>query len=1101
MEYVIGQSPITNLQISNLYIVKESTMSQIPDNGANKSAAVTSLLKAMEWRCIGPPRGGRVVTVTADPVHPTTFYFGACAGGVWKTTDAGQTWQNISDGFFKTASVGALAVAPSDPNVIYAGMGEATIRLDVSYGNGVYKSTDAGQSWTHVGLADTRHIGKVRVHPHNPDIVYVAALGHAFGPNEERGVFRSTDGGQSWQKVLYKSENAGAIDLTLDPRNPRILYASIWQARRSFWNLSSGGPDSGLWRSTDGGDTWTELTGKPGLPKGIKGKIGIAASPMQTGRIWAIVEAEKGGFYRSDDGGESWKLLTDNPDLRYRPWYFSHIIAHPQDPETVYVLNLNVWKSADGGQNFVQVPTPHGDNHDLWIDPQNPQRMIEGNDGGACISYNGGETWSTVYNQLTAQFYRIDVDNQFPYYVYGTQQDNSSISVPSRTNHGAITWADCRVAGTGESGFIAAHPEKPHIGYVGAVGSSPGGGAAIQRYNLHTRQIQLVNVWPEEDIGYGSKDLKYRFPWTFPILFSPHDANVLYTAGNIVFKTTDEGHSWQPISPDLTRADMSKLEPSGGPITKDTTGAEDYATISALVESPLAPGLFWAGSDDGLIHISKDGGQSWQNITPPDLPEWSYIHTIEQSPHQAATAYVAATRYKIDDFQPYLYKTEDYGQTWQKITHGIPADDFTRVIRADPHRPGLLYAGTETGLYISFDDGEQWQRWASNLPVAPIYDMRIKEHDLVVGTHGRSFWILDDLTPLYQLAGDEASGSKLFKPNAATRQLPDLTASWFEGEGKEYHVGLGAPTIYSRTKTELGLTRRSFWDAGQSAPDGVIVYYYLPQKPAEGADISLTFLDEAGHVIRQFTTKPPEEDEDKKKNGPDAEIEDKGPWIPAEAGVNRFVWNLRYAGARKVPGDKTVSPTDRRGPLVTPGVYRAQLKVGEQTLTETFEVLKDPRVSTGQADLEAQLKLLLKIRDKLSQTHDTVNAIRDVRKQVEAWEHRLKNQPQPKIAEAAAALKEKLRLLEDKLIVPDNKYNQARLFDFPARLNMKLAGLVSVVGSADAAPTRQAQEVFNLVAGQIDEQIGNWHEVLDTDVAAFNALVRQVDLPAIAPPV
>ena len=1077
--------------------------SQTPDNGANQSAAVTSLLKAMEWRCIGPPRGGRVVTVAGDPVHPTTFYFGACAGGVWKTTDAGQTWQNISDGFFKTASVGAIAVAPSDPNVIYAGMGEATIRIDVSPGDGVYKSTDAGQTWTHLGLSDTRHIGKVQVHPRNPDIVYVAALGHAFGPNEERGVFRSTDGGQSWKKVLYKSENAGAIDLTLDPRNPRILYASMWQARRSFWNLSSGGPDSGLWRSTDGGDTWTDLTGNPGLPKGIKGKIGIAASPAQSGRVWALVEAEKGGLYRSDDGGNTWKLLTDNPDLRYRPWYFSHLVAGPQNPDILYALNLDAWKSVDGGKTFTEISTPHGDNHDLWIDPANPQRMIEGNDGGACVSYNGGETWSTIYNQLTAQFYRIDVDTQFPYYVYGTQQDNSSISVPCRTNHGAITWSDCRVAGTGESGFIAAHPEKPHIGYVGAVGSSPGGGAALQRYDLYTGQIQLVNVWPEEDIGYGAKDLKYRFPWTFPILFSPHDSNVLYTAGNIVFKTTDEGHSWHPLSPDLTRADESKLGPSGGPITKDTTGAEDYATISSLVESPLEPGLFWAGSDDGLIHISKDGGKSWQNITPSDLPEWSYIHTIEQSPHNVAKAYVAATRYKIDDFQPYLYKTEDYGQTWQKITSGIPADDFTRVIRADPHRPGLLYAGTETGLYISFDDGEQWQRWESNLPVVPIYDMRIKEQDLVVGTHGRSFWILDDLTPLYQLDNSELSDNKIFKPNAAVRQLPDLTASWYEGEGKEYHVGLGAPTIYSQIKTELGITRRSFWDSGQSAPDGVIVYYYLPQKPEEGADVSLTFLDEAGTIIRRFTPRPPEKDEDKKKDAPDTETEDKAPWMPVEAGANRFVWNLRYAGAHKVPGDKTVGAADRRGPLVVPGAYQAQLKVGEQTFTEEFEVLKDPRVPTSQADLEAQLTLLLKIRDKLSQTHDTVNAIRDVRKQVEAWGHRLKNQQDDqakKVSEAAEALKEKLRIVEDKLIVPENKYNQAKLFDYPARLNMKLAGLVSVVSSADTAPTRQSEEVFNLVAGQIDEQIGNWHEVLDTDVTTFNALVRQVDLPAIAPP-
>jgi len=1070
-----------------------------------KAKQTTGLLQAMKWRCIGPPRGGRVVTVAGDPEDSTVFYFGACAGGVWKTTDAGTTWKNISDGYLKTASVGALAVAPSDPNVIYAGMGEATIRIDVSHGDGIYKSTDGGESWHHIGLADTRHIAKIRVHPRNPDIVYVAALGHAFGPNTERGVFRSTDGGQHWEKVLYKSENAGAIDLTMDPRNPRILYAALWQARRTFWDFSSGGPDSGLYRSTDGGDTWVELTHNPGLPEGIKGKIGLAASPAKTGRIWAVVEAKHGGFYRSDDGGESWQLLTDNADLRYRPWYFSHLIADPHDPDTVWVLNLSAWKSVDGGKTFAKVATPHADNHDLWIDPHNPQRMIEGNDGGACISYNGGQTWSTIYNQLTAQFYRIDVDNQFPYHVYGTQQDNSSIAVPSRTNHGAITWADCKVTGTGESGFIVPHPENPNIGYVGAVGSSPGGGASLQRYDLHTGQIQLINVWPEEGIGYGPKDMKYRFPWTFPILFSPHDPNVLYTAGNVVFKTTNQGHSWEVMSPDLTRNDPDKLGPSGGPITKDTTGAEHYATLSALVESPLEPGLFWAGSDDGLLHISRDGGQSWQNITPPNLPEWSYIHTIEQSPHHAATAYLAATRYKLDDFQPYLYKTSDYGQSWQNITTGIAPNDFTRVIRADPRRPGLLYAGTETGLYVSFDDGAQWQRWESNLPVVPIYDMKVKYNDLIVGTHGRSFWILDDLTPLHQLAGQEPpAGLHLFKPRPAHRQLPDLTSAWFEGEGREYHIGLGAPTIYEQIKTELGLTEKTFWDSGQSAPNGVIVYYTLPNLEKETA-VTLTLLDAAGNTIRQFTPKPGESEEEKRKKAKkeETDTQDKGPWLSTTAGANRFVWNLRYPNATKVPGDKTVGATDRQGPLVVPGTYQARLQVGDQTLTETFEVLKDPRVTTSQADLEAQFELLRKIRDKLSEIHNTVNAIRDIRRQIEGWEQRLKNQPPEEsqaVEQAAGALKDNLHQIENKLIVPEADYSPAKMFDYPARLNVKLAGLVSVVSSADTAPTRQSVAVFEEIAAQADEQLAHWQSLLKTDIVAFNDLVRQTGVPALLPP-
>jgi photosystem II stability/assembly factor-like uncharacterized protein len=1081
-------------------------MSQTRDHSVEKPTPTESLLNAMEWRCIGPPRGGRVVTVAGDPVNPAVFYFGACAGGVWKTTDAGITWQNISDGFFKTASVGAIAVAPSDPNVIYAGMGEATIRLDVSYGDGVYKSTDGGQTWTHMGLSDTRYIGKIRVHPHDPDLVYVAALGHAFGPNEERGVFRSADGGHTWEKILYKSENAGAIDLTMDPRNPRILYASIWEARRSFWHFSSGGPESGLYKSTDGGETWTEITNNAdrpkdiGLPTGILGKIGLAASPAQTGRIWALVEAEQGAFLRSDDGGQTWEKLTDKPDLRYRPWYFSHVIAHPQDPETVYVLNLDAWKSTDGGNTFTKIPTPHGDNHDLWIDPHNPQRMIEGNDGGACISFNAGDTWSTIYNQLTAQFYRLAVDNQFPYRVYGTQQDNSSISVPSRTNHGAITWADCHITGTGESGYIAPDPKNPNIGYVGAVGSSPGGGAALQRYDLSTGQIQLVNVWPEESTGYSPKDQKYRFPWTFPILFSPHDTNLLYTAGNVVFKTTDEGHSWTVISPDLTRNDESKLEVSGGPITKDATGAEHYATISVLVESPLEPGVFWVGSDDGLIHLSKDGGRNWENITPVDLPEWSYIHTIDQSPHQPATAYLAATRYKIDDFQPYLYKTEDYGRTWQKITDGIPDNDFTRVIRVDPAQPGLLYAGTETGLYISFDDGGSWQRWQSNLPVVPIYDMLIKEHDLVVATHGRSFWILDDLTPLHQIS-DQQSGSQLYKPNTTYRQLPDLTASWFEGEGKEYHAGLGTPAIYTQVKTETGLTKRTFLDAGQSAPGGMIVYYHLAQQPDEGAEMSLTFLDDGGAVIRQFVPKPVESEADKQKGKKDTETKDQGPWLPVTSGVNRFIWDLRYPNAHKVPGDKSVHESARKGPLVMPGTYQVQLKVSDQIFAETFEVLKDPRVSTNQAGLEAQLDLLLKIRDKLSQAHDAVNTIRDIRQQIEGWEHRFKNYDNGEaVSNAAKVLKEKLHAVEDILIVPGDDFSPAREYDYPARLNAKLAGLVSVVNSADAAPTQQAVEVFEQVSTQVDEQLALLHELIETDVSAFSSLVQQAHIPAIVPP-
>jgi photosystem II stability/assembly factor-like uncharacterized protein len=591
-----------------------------------------------------------------------TFYFGACAGGVWKTTDAGTYWRCVTDGFLETGSVGALAVAPSDSNVIYAGMGESTIRIDVSHGDGVYKSTDAGRTWANVGLRDTRHIGKVRVHPTDPDTVWVAALGHAFGPNTERGVFKSVDGGETWKQVLFVSDKAGAVDLSVDESNPRILYATIWEAYRNFWQISSGGPDSGLWRSFDGGETWEEITRHHGLPEGTIGKIGVSASPAKPGRVWAIVEhTKKGGLYRSDNYGDTWEQVSDNQDLVSRAWYYMHVTADPQDADTVFVNNLDFWKSTDGGRTFEEIATAHGDNHDLWIDPTDNQRMIQGNDGGAGVSLNGGVTFSTIYNQPTAQFYHIAADVREPYVVYGTQQDNSSVAVPSRTALTGIRWGDCYVAGSGESGYIAVRPDDPDIVYVGAIGSSPGGGNALQRYDHRTKQIRLITTWPEGNRGTGAGELKQRFAWTYPIVISPHDPDTLYISGNQVYKSTDEGQSWEAISPDLTRADPETLKATGGPVNLDAVGAEVYATVFAFAESPHEAGVFWAGSDDGLMHISRDGGKSWDDITPPDLPERTLISMIEPSPHDPATAYVAATRYKLDDYAPYLYVTRDFG--------------------------------------------------------------------------------------------------------------------------------------------------------------------------------------------------------------------------------------------------------------------------------------------------------------------------------------------------------------------------------------------------------------------------------------------------------
>ncbi|MGB0384865.1 MAG: WD40/YVTN/BNR-like repeat-containing protein [Ardenticatenaceae bacterium] len=1044
----------------------------------------------LEWRCIGPFRGGRVVAVAGDPSDMNRFYFGACAGGVWKTSDGGTYWENVSDGFFKTGSVGALAVAESDPNVIYAGMGETTIRIDVSHGDGVYKSTDAGKTWQHMGLADTRAIAKIRVHPTNPDLVYVAALGHPFGDNEERGVFRSQNGGKTWEKVLYRSEKAGAIDLTMDASNPRILYAAIWETRRSFWDIKSGGPDSSLYKSTDGGDSWTEITANEGLPQGPLGKIGISASPAQSGRVWALVEAKDGGLFRSDDGGAKWEKVSDDERLCRRHWYFTHITADTQDPETVYVLTLRMWKSVNGGRTFTEVTTPHADNHDLWIDPNNAQRMIQGNDGGACVSFNGGDTFSSTYNQPTAQFYHLAVDNQHPYRVYGTQQDNTSISVPSQSDGASISWADCYLAGKGESGYIAVRPDDPNIIYVGAIGSSPGGGNALQRYDHRTKQIRLITTWPEQTRGYGAEDYKYRFAWTYPIVLSPHDPNVLYVTGNHVFRSTDEGTSWEILSPGLTRADPETLKPSGGPINLDAIGAETYATIYAFVESQHEPGVFWGGSDDGLIHLSKDGGQTWHDVTPPELPEWTMISMIEQSPHDPATVYVAATRYKLDDYQPYLYKTTDYGDSWQKITDGLPSDDFTRAIREDPAREGLLYVGTETGLYLSFNGGDSWQSFQLNLPVTPIHDLLIKENDLIVATHGRSFWILDDLTPLHQLSDAVYdSDAHLFTPRPTIRTIPSVLHMSGGSPGKNYRATSGEVTPFIESKTPEGRTVRRFLDAGENPPRGVIITYYLKEQPSD--QICLTILDAEGNEIKTFESKGrtriPACSEDKNKL-----------YLPANAGMNRFIWNLRYPDGATIAG-KDISADKPTGPIAPPSSYQLQLNVGEQTLNASFELLKDPRVTTTQEDFDAQFDLLMRIRDKHGATNSAINQIRDLKAQLNGWVDRLSEHSQKEpITQAADALKAKLQPIEETFIMPGLK-TRSEVINHRARLATKLASLRSVVASADFAPTKASYQVFDYLSAQIDTQLNALQELIANDVAAFNQLIQQAQAPALVP--
>jgi photosystem II stability/assembly factor-like uncharacterized protein len=1007
--------------------------------------------KALQWRSIGPHRGGRVVAVAGHPTDPLTFYFGGTGGGVWRTTDGGLTWENISDGFFKTGSVGAIAVSEADPNVIYVGMGESCWRGNISPGDGVYKSTDGGKTWKHMGLAETQFIARIRIHPKNPDLVYVAAMGHAFGPNPERGVYRSRDGGKTWEKVLYKSDKAGAVDLAMDPNNPRILYAALYEARRYPWGFVSGGPDSGIYKTTDGGDTWTDITNNPGLPKGLKGRIGITVSPARPDRVWAIIEAEGDGkgLYRSDDGGATWQKVNGDPELVQRPWYYMHVVADPQDPETVYVLNVQFWKSTDGGRTFTRIPTPHGDNHDLWIDPRNPKRMIEGNDGGATVTFDGGASWSSLLTQPTAQFYHVTVDRRFPYRVYGAQQDNTTLSVPSRSDYGAITQAEWYPVGGCESGYIAVRPDDPDIVFAGCYGGQ------LTRYDHRTRQTQDISVWPDNPMGWGAKDLKYRFQWTFPILISPHDPNVLYVAGNHVFRSTDEGRSWEVISPDLTRNDKSKMEPSGGPITKDNTSVEYYGTVFALAESYVQKGVLWAGSDDGLVHVSRDGGKTWENVTPKDLPEWSRISIIEPSHFDAGTAYLAANRYQLDDFRPYLYKTTDFGKTWKRITRGIPPNAYTRVIREDPVRRGLLYAGTEFGVFVSFDDGETWQSLQLNLPVVPIHDMVVQDDDLVVATHGRSFWILDDLTVLRQITPDALrTAVYLFQP---------------------------APTVRFR-----GGFARNVPNAGQNPPNGVVVYYYLREKPK--GEIRLEFLDASGRVIRTFSSQAPAEGE-----------EEREPRLPAEAGLNRFVWNLRYPGPQRVRG-LVLWGGWPEGPLALPGTYRVRLTVDGQAYEQSFEVLRDPRVSTPPEALARQFELLLQIRDKVSEVHRAILTIREVRQQVESAVRRAAGQSYAEtLRKTAQSLLDKLTAIEEGLVQTRSKAPQDPL-NYPIHLNNKLTLLMRVVDSADAAPTRQAYEVFEELRRRADIELTRLREVLEKDVGAFNQMVRDLNVPAVVVP-
>jgi len=1047
------------------------------------------MLKSLEFRLVGPFRGGRVGAVAGDPFNSQVFYFGSTGGGVWKTDDGGIYWHNLSDGFFQRASVGALAVATADPNVIYVGMGESCIRGNVSHGDGVYRSTDAGKTWRHLGLEDTRHIAKIRVHPNDPNVVYVAALGHAHGPNDERGVFRSRDGGQSWEKVLFRTPDAGASDLSMDAHNPRVLFASFWEARRGPNYLNSGGPGSGLFKTTDGGDTWTEISRNKGLPKGLLGKIGVGLTAAQPDRVYAIIEAEDGAVFRSDDGGETWDKVSDRHELRERAWYYQHIIADPRDPDTVWALNIETWRSIDGGQTFSEFPTPHGDNHDLWIDPNNTQRMIQGNDGGALVTFNGGASWSSLYNQPTAELYHVTTDSRVPYRLHAAQQDNTTISVPSRSPLTAITNSEYWEVGGGESGYIAVRPDNPDIIYAGSYLG------LLTRYDHASGQIRSIDVWPEEVIGSGARDARYRFQWTFPTLLSPHDPNVLYVTGNVAFKSTDEGMTWQPISPDLTRNDPTKFDASGGPITRDNTGAEYYGTIFAFAESPLRAGVFWAGSDDGLIHISRDNGGSWQNVTPPGLPEWSLISILEASPHDAATAYVAANRYKLNDFAPYLFKTSDYGASWTRITNGLPENVFCRAIREDPRHRGLLYCGTETGLYVSFDDGANWQPMRGNLPVVPIHDLVIKEPDgdLALATHGRSFWVLDDLGPVRALHEDESA--VLVRPRPTVRYTTNSGFGHRAQKGKNYRMpGAVMVTYTQKEDPRTGDKIDHFLDAARNPPNGAIIDYVLSAVP-EG-DISLTFLDSDGKEIRTFSSRDVEA-EAKTDEEKAAAKKNKQPRIPKEAGLNRWIWNLRYPDAVKIEDDDIANELVEggvSGPRVPPGSYRVRLTVGDNAYEQEFQVLTDPRIAASDGDLRAQFELLQQVHRRLSDTHAAINQLRALRRQADAWRSRVGSDTA--VGKAAQALIDRLNPIEEELIQV-KAVSRGDTLNFPVKLNGKLAALEGTIASGDGAPTASQRGVFEDLSQRVQTQLDQLSEVLATEVAFLNQSIENANLKPI----
>ncbi|HEV8019531.1 MAG TPA: hypothetical protein VGP32_13335 [Steroidobacteraceae bacterium] len=1023
-------------------------------NGASYPLS-ESLYSALQWRSIGPYRGGRALAVAGIPGDADTFYFGAVAGGVWKTTDGGATWLPLTDGT-PISSVGAIAVARSNPNIIYVGTGEAAPRGDMTYGDGVYKSLDGGKTWSHVGLEDTRQIGALIVDPNNPDIVLVAAFGHAFAPNTERGVFRTTDGGKTWTRVLYKDNYTGAIDVSFDPHNSSIVYAALWQARRQPWNFSSGGAGSGLYRSSDGGVSWTRLSGN-GLPAGILGRIHVTVSGADSNRIYAMIEAEQGGLYRSDDGGTHWQRINDDGRLSQRAWYFSTILADPKDVDTVYAENTGLFRSTDGGKTFELLPARHGDHHGIWIDPTNPDRIIEASDGGASVSFDRGKTWSTQNNQPTAQFYHVSADQRFPYYLYGAQQDNTSVAIASADTammddggaigKGSISEHDWYDVISGEAGFVIADPRDADIVY----GTNEN---LIGRFNRHTRQQQVISVWPIDASGHPAGDLEHRFNWTSPLAMSPFDPDTLYYGMERLYKTTNDGMSWTAISPDLTRNDKTKQQASGGPITKDITSVEYYDTIFAIAESSVRQGMIWVGTDDGLIQLTRDGGASWTNVTPPDMPQWSTISMIEPSRFDANTAYVAVDRHKLDDVRPCIFTTGDGGKSWARIDAGLPVGSFVHAVREDSVKRGLLYAATESGVFVSFDSGRHWQSLQLNLPRTPVHDLVVKNDDLVIATHGRSFWILDDVTVLREVeAAAAATSVYLFKPATGYRlHYPDQVD----------------------TKPPVG----------QNPPAGVPIDYYLPSVPA-GA-LSIDILDANGNVVRHLSSVKPQEAE-QPPEWPDQVHPVKT--LPTAGGMNRFIWNLRYDDPVQIP-DAFYAGLPPRGPLVLPGNYTIRLTYGGQTQTAPLIIQADPRVKGSLEGLQQKFALSMEVYHDQDALHRAVNEIRTLKSEVAAALKTSSGRPNSAALTAAGnALLQQASQIEAVLMQVNIKGSEANL-NYPGMLNEQIYSFAGLLDDADTAPTAPEVETYAGFHARLGTQLADWNTLMKTKVPAFCTQLR-----------